>query len=167
MTSAVQADSVHIASPSGSAVWLAALTAFVLWGGLAAGGVWVLLQAWPQLPRASQASAGVLRQQVNVADVRRVLQAPSGPLATKSSPAAVFAPAATIKVLGVVASASGQGAALLQVGKEPPKPYAPGSEVPGLGVVQSVTPQAIRMGARLDGPVTMTLVPPKSNPPQQ
>ena len=146
--------------------WWAAPSAFVLWALLAAGGAWMVLQGWPKLPLVTESSVAWGTEGVRVGDLRRVLQAPAAPSAAKPAGSAAVASSVPVKVLGVIATASGQGAALLQVGQEPPKPYAPGNDVKGVGVVQSVMPQAVRLGASVDGPATMMLVPPKSDPPQ-
>ena len=166
MTFAAQVPSTEAMPKTSASSWWAALSAFVLWALLAAGGAWMVLQGWPKLPPVTESSVVWGTEGVRVGDLRRVLQASAAPGVAKPAGPTTLASNVPVKVLGVIATASGQGAALLQIGQEPPKPYAPGAEVKGVGVVQSVTPQAVRLGASVDGPATLTLVPPKSDPPQ-
>lgn len=152
-------------APRSAVSWPAAFSALLLWAGLAAGGAWLILQGWPQVPQAPNAVSSVGAERVRVGALRQVLQA--APVAASVQPRAQperTAAAAKVRVLGVVATESGQGAALLQVGKAPPQPFPPGAEVPGLGVVQSVSPTAIQIGASRQGTATTTLTPPESKP---
>lgn len=145
--------------PAGS--WAAVLSAFAVWGALSAGAVGVVLQAWPRLPQVSAAPAQAVGATVSVGDLRRLLQAaPLAPVAESRTTASAPPPAA-LKVLGFVANASGQGAALLQVGQSPARPYVAGSAIEPWGVVQSVSPSEIRIGPSLTGSTTLSLVPPK------
>lgn len=145
--------------------WPAAFSALVLWAGLAAGGAWLVLQGWPQLPQAANAVTSVGAERVRVTALQQVLQAaPVAEVAQPQRQPERTAAAAKVRVLGVVATESGQGAALLQVGKAPPQPFPPGAEVPGLGVVQSVSPTAIQIGVSRQGAATTTLTPPEAKP---
>ncbi len=146
--------------------WWAAGSAFVLWGVLAAAGAWLVLQGWPQMPHIAATHAKPASGKVQRSALNQVLQAPAGP-AEPASAKPLPVVGVNVSVVGLVATASGKGAVLLQVGQMPPKPYAPGTEVPGVGVVQAVTSSAVRLGERLDGPTTLTLVPPKTAATQQ
>jgi hypothetical protein len=143
---------------SGGASWPAALSALLMWGGLAGAGVWLVLQGLhPAALPLGDAAGPAPAPAVSQAGLTRVLAAPIEPSPGKAQALAQQA-APDVQVLGVVATPSGAGAALLKLGAEPPKPYAVGASVPGLGVVLSVTPQAIELGEA--GRVTRTLQPP-------
>jgi len=61
------------------------------------------------------------------------------------------------RLWGVMASASGQGAALLSLDGQPPRTFSVGAEVaPGL-VLQAVGPREAMLAASLQGPVILTL----------
>lgn len=146
------------ASPAGGASLLAAVSALMVWGALAAVGTWLVLHGLQAGVRASvDGSTGAPAPVISATQLAKALAAPQAPLPGKVQ-ALVQQATPGIRVLGVVATASGAGAVLLQLGGEPPKPYAVGAEVPGYGIVQSVTPQAVALG---DGDrVSHTLTPP-------
>jgi len=60
---------------------------------------------------------------------------------------------ARIELVGVIASISGQGSALIAVGGQAPKPYRVGQAVGEGLVLQSLSPKRAQLGASLNGPV--------------
>lgn len=146
---------------AGGVSWWAALVAFMLWAVLGTGGAWLILQGWPAVPQVSAGAVASNDDRVGAAALTTLLQAPASDKGTEA-PAFDTSPAAmAVKVLGAVANEAGQGAVLLQVGQAPARPYAPGAEVKGLGVVQAVTSSEVRLGATADGPTLTRLPMPK------
>ena len=130
--------------------WVAGL----LW--LAAGlsaGYWVLLAAGRSpLTPLSVAAAPAL--QVDTPSVARVLgalpevvQAPVVPVVT----------GVQYSLSGVVTANAPDGAALIAVNGQPPRPYRVGASLEGGLVLQSVTRQGARLGASVGGPATIEL----------
>jgi general secretion pathway protein C len=73
--------------------------------------------------------------------------------------------ASQFKLLGVVASPSETGYALIAVGTLPAKPYRVGDAVDETLVLQSVTPRSASLAATRDGPVAQVLeLPPLARP---
>jgi len=64
-------------------------------------------------------------------------------------------------LLGVVADRRQQGAALIAIDGEPPRPYAVGSTLEGGLVLQSVQRHMARLGPSRDGPTTVELLVPE------
>jgi general secretion pathway protein C len=58
---------------------------------------------------------------------------------------------------GVVAVGTARGAALIGIDGQPAQPFRLGAEVVDGMVLQSVTPQQVRLGATVDGPTAVTL----------
>ncbi len=87
-----------------------------------------------------------------VAELSRVLGAPRPALAGAS-----ISPVERFRVIGVIASASGQGVALMSVDKQPPRPFSVGSNVAPGFVLKSVTQRDVSLADSLQGAVTATL----------
>lgn len=131
--------------------WTVAAVTFVLWALVAAGAVY-----WG-LKFSSRAGGPVIvpaPQRVATADpaaVARLLGATPAAAAPTPSLSSRFA------LVGVVASRSHRGAALIAVDGRPPKPYRVGAAVdPGL-VLQSVDARRAVLAASADGPPALTL----------
>ncbi len=60
--------------------------------------------------------------------------------------------AGRIQLVGVIASMSGQGSALIAMDGQPPKPYRVGQAVGEGLVLQSLSPKRAQLGATLHGP---------------
>lgn len=75
--------------------------------------------------------------------------------------AAPATPADRFKVMGVIASASGRGAALIAVDGQAPRAYRVGSELAPGFVLHSVAPSALNLSASPGGNVLVTLPVPK------
>lgn len=89
--------------------------------------------------------------------VARALGAQVAAVQTAAAPA----PAARLQLLGVVVQGRQQGAALIAVDGQPPRPWRVGAEVADGLFLQSIDRQSARLGETRSGPVTMELpVPP-------
>lgn len=132
--------------------WAMAGTTFVLWGLVAASAVYwgMKLGSGSRGVPAATASNGM---------------APIDPLAIArllgSSPSTAAAPAPSVAsrfaLIGVVASASHEGAALIAVDGKPPKPFRVGAPVDEGLVLQSVDARKATLAAKIDGPPAITL----------
>lgn len=128
------------------AVWLLAAGSAVYWGlrvsSVPAGAVAV------PLPPALQAAA-------DPAAVARLLgaAAPSAP----GAPAAAPPQSSRFALVGVVASRSYAGAALISVDGKPAKPFRVGAQVEEGLVLQSVAPRRATLGPEVKGPAAFTL----------
>ena len=87
-----------------------------------------------------------------VAELARVLGAPRPALA-----GAAPGPTERFRVIGVIASASGQGAALMSVDKQPARPFRVGSNIAPGFVLKAVTQREIKLADSVQGEVTATL----------
>ena len=154
----------RLAQPSLSAPGLVpALAAGVLW--LAAGlsaGYWVLL-AWGRSPVTPVAAAPSQPVGSDTAAVARALGA-AAPVVAAEAPAPLAA-SARYRLLGVVDQAGRQGAALIAIDSQPPRPYTLGAALEGGLVLQSVDRLGVKLGASSTGPATveLTLPLPASN----
>ena len=73
--------------------------------------------------------------------------------------------AGRIQLVGVIASMSGQGSALIAMDGQPPKPYRVGQAVGEGLVLQSLSPKRAQLGASLNGPVVREMaLPPGVTP---
>ena len=146
----------RLAQPPLSAPGLAsALTAGVLW--LAAGlsaGYWALL-AWGRSPVTPVAAVAMAPVGSDAAAVARALGA-AAPVAAAEAPAPVAA-AARYRLLGVVDQAGRNGAALIAIDGQPPRPYTVGTVLEGGLVLQSVGRLGAQLGASSAGPATVEL----------
>lgn len=132
-----------------------ALTAGVLW--LAAGlsaGYWALL-AWGRSPVTPVAAVAMAPVGSDAAAVARALGA-AAPVAAAEAPAPVAA-AARYRLLGVVDQAGRNGAALIAIDGQPPRPYTVGAVLEGGLVLQSVGRLGAQLGASSAGPATVEL----------
>ena len=119
---------------------LSGLSAFGVWAATAAGVVYwgFLLTAPPALPIMGLSSPPVLQSQSTLA----VVKALGGAVAATQVPAAK---STQYKLLGVIASGTGQGSALIAVDDQPPKAFRVGQDVTeGLKLV-SLTPRQARL----------------------
>lgn len=134
----------------------ATIAAGVLWlaTGLSAG-YWVL-HLWGSGPVTPVASTGIALPVVDSRNVALALGIGDIP-AVAGAPAAVQPAPTRYVLLGVVADRRQQGAALIAVDGQPPKPYAVGAELEGGVVLQSVGDRTVRLGPTLSGPHTIEL----------
>lgn len=138
------------------------VAAGLLW--LAAGlsaGYWVLL-AWgrsPVTPVSTLAQAPLAADPVAVA---RTL----GAVPSAVAPVGVTAAAPPrYNLLGVVAVGVQDGAALIAVDGQPPRPYWVGASLDGGLVLQAVTRRTVRLGPTLSAPATVELTLPEAATP--
>jgi general secretion pathway protein C len=130
--------------------WVAGLLWLV--AGLGAG-YWVLLAVGrsPVTPPSVAASSAT---EVDSMAVARVLGAVPQAAPT---PAAPVTTGTLYSLSGVVAANAPDGAALIAVNGQPPRPYRVGASLEGGLVLQSVTRRGARLGASVDGPTTVEL----------
>jgi len=136
--------------------WPVALGTTLLWTAAAAAVVfWALKLAAPSdaAPPAAPLAAPLA---VNSDDVARALGAPPASSAAPGPDAG-----GRYVLLGVVADGAQQGAALIQIDGQPPRPFAVGADLGGGYVLQSVDRRAAALGARMDAPTSLTLRMPK------
>ena len=81
------------------------------------------------------------------------------------APALDNAVANPLKLLGIVASPSERGYALIAVGPLPAKPYRVGEAITPTLMLQSVTPRSASLAGSREGPVAQVLELPPLNPP--
>ena len=86
------------------------------------------------------------------AELARVLGAPRPALA-----GVAMNPTERFRAIGVIASASGQGAALISVDKQPARPFLVGSSVAPGFVLKEVAQREVRLADSLQGAVTASL----------
>jgi general secretion pathway protein C len=137
------------------------LAAGVLW--LAAGlsaGYWVLL-AWGRSPVTPVATLAPAPLPADPAAVARTLGAV--PAAVSSGVVAAAPP--RYNLLGVVAVGAKDGAALIAVDGQPPRPYRVGAPLDGGLVLQAVTRRSVRLGPTLEAPATVELSLPETAAP--
>ena len=95
------------------------------------------------------------------ADLESVARA-LGAVSVAEQPAAGPASVARLQLVGVVAQGRGQGAALIAIDGQPPRPWRVGAEVTDGLVLQSLDGRSARLGETRLGPTTMALeVPPQ------
>lgn len=128
----------------------------LLWCAAAASAAWWFLQ-FPQ--GADAGSAPVARQAPGHAQASAQTGSPVGrALGAVVASAAEAAPQASrFQLMGVIASGSGQGSALIGVDGEPPKAYRAGQAVAEGVVLQSLTARQARLGSGTQGPALFTL----------
>ncbi|MBO9513447.1 MAG: hypothetical protein J7549_04955 [Variovorax sp.] len=124
-------------------IWALAAASVVFWG--------LRLTA----PSDAVAPPAVAKAQVepDAAAVAQVLGAVSNRAASVAAPEA----ASRFALLGVVAGADQQGAALIAVDGKPARPFKVGAKVADGFVLQSVTARAASLGASADGDPALTL----------
>jgi general secretion pathway protein C len=141
--------------PSSAPGTVPALAAGALW--LAAGlsaGYWALL-AWGRSPVTPVAAVALAPAGSDAASVARALGA-SAPVATADAPVPVAA-ASRYRLLGVVDQAGRNGAALIAIDSQPPRPYTVGAALEGGLVLQSVNRRGAQLGVSGTGPTTVEL----------
>jgi general secretion pathway protein C len=129
------------------------ITAMLLTTALLCAGYWVRAglsaekkQAVATVPTLVPVVAGT------ATELARLLGAPRPALA---GPA--LSPTERFRVYGVIASASGQGTALVSVDKQPPRPFSVGSGIAPGFVLKSVTQREVRLSDSMQGAVTAVL----------
>jgi len=141
--------------PLASGRW-PALSAGVLW--LAAGlsiGYWVL-QVWGRSPVTSVASVAPPAVRSDAASVARALGAAAPAAAQRENAIQPELIARSHAVPGGGTDIQ-QGAALISMDGQPPRPYAVGAALDGGLVLQAVDRQGARLGPQRDGPTTVQL----------
>ncbi|HEX5738516.1 MAG TPA: type II secretion system protein N, partial [Hydrogenophaga sp.] len=139
------------------------------WPGVAAGVLWLaaglsagywVLQALGRSPVTPFASASMALPVIDTSSVSQALGATLAPVVADNAPPAVVAP--RYDLVGVVSDRRQQGAALIAVDGQPPKPYAVGAELEGGGMVlQSVNGRTVRLGPSMTAPHSMELTLPE------
>ena len=134
------------------------IAAGLLWlvAGLSAG-YWVLL-AWGRSPVTPVSAMAPAQTAAETAAVARTLGAlpasvPAGAVASAAPP--------RYNLLGVVAVGTRDGAALIAVDGQPPRPYRIGAPLDGGLILQSVTRGGARLGPSLEAPTSMELAVPQ------
>lgn len=138
------------------------IAAGLLW--LAAGlsaGYWVL-QVWGRSPVTPVTAMAPTQMVADTAAVARTLGAL--PAAVPSAAVASAAPP-RYNLLGVVAVGTRDGAALIAVDGQPPRPYRVGASLDGGLVLQAVTRRTVRLGPSLEAPSSMELTLPEVTTP--
>lgn len=136
------------------------VAAGVLW--LAAGlsaGYWAL-HAWGRPPVTSLASGSVSLPVVDTSSVAQALGATMSPVIADEGPSAVVA--TRYDLVGVVSDRLQQGAALIAVDGQPPRPYPVGAELEGGMFLQAVSGRTVRLGPSMSAPHSMELSLPAS-----
>ncbi len=133
-----------------------AIVAGVLWAaaGLSAG-YWVL-QAWGRAPATPVDAVAMPLPVADTLGVSLALGARPSPVAS-GEPAAPVAVAIRYSLVGVVSDRRQQGAALIAVDGQPPKPYPVGAELEGGMVLQSVNGRTVRLGPSMQEPHSLEL----------
>lgn len=149
--------------------WWPAAAAGLLW--LAAGlsaGYWILL-AWGRTPVVPVAASAMPLPTADPQLVARALG--SVPAAVAVDPAAPV-PSTRYSLVGLVARSPLQGAALISVDGQAPRPYTVGSTVEGGLVLQEVGRESVKLGPSVSEPASVELTlpeveksPPVENPP--
>jgi general secretion pathway protein C len=135
--------------------WAVAGTSFVLWGLVAASAVyWGLKLAEPSRAGAANPLAASNVPPIDPTAVGRLLGAVPNTAAVAPP---VRSLASRFALVGVVASRSHQGAALIAMDGKPAKPFRVGSTVDEGLVLQSVESRRAILAASADGPPTLTL----------
>lgn len=132
-----------------------AWAAGLLW--LAAGlsaGYWAML-AVGRSPLTPLGVTAPVFNAVDTADVARVLGA--APEAMQPTTGALVT-GTQYRLMGVVAANAPDGAALIAVNGQPPRPYRVGATLEGGLVLQAVTRRGARLGASSDAPVSIELI---------
>lgn len=149
--------SASVLYPAG-ARWPVPLATLVLWALAAASVVfWGLRLAAPAdaAPPPAVASAPAA---VDPVAVGRLLGAVDAPVVAAATPDA----ASRFALLGVIADADGQGAALVAIDGKPARPFRVGAKLGDSFVLQSVGARAATLGADVHGAAAFTLqLPPR------
>ncbi len=134
--------------------WPAASATAGFWALAAASAVfWGLRLSAPPDAIAPPAVASAPAVSVDPALVAQLL----GVLPAQSNVVAAPEAASRFALLGIIADADQQGAALIVVDGKPPRPFRVGAKVVDGYVLQSVSTRSASFGARADGPSAFTL----------
>lgn len=124
-----------------------------VWALVAASAVfWGLRLTQPTAPWVAPPLAQPALQAIDTAAIARLLGA-----ATLDAGSQARAPSTDLILTGIVAGRSGQGAALIAVRGDTPRPYRVGQSVGDGLVLQSVQGRRAILGARMSGPASVTL----------
>jgi len=135
------------------------------WPVVAAGALWLVagltagywtLQALGRSELVPMVAAPVSLPVVDPAAVARALGQPD-PVGGETGSGLALSVSLRYTLLGVVADRRQQGAALIAIDGEPPRPYAVGAALEGGLVLQSVERRTARLGPLADGPTTVEL----------
>jgi general secretion pathway protein C len=134
--------------------WTVAGATFALWALVAASAVyWGLKFTTPSGPAAGPALAARAPAPADPAAVARLLGA--GPVSAAAAPVASLSSRFTL--MGVVASRSNKGAALIAVDGRPAKPFRVGAAIDESLMLQSVEARRATLAASPEGPAVLTL----------
>jgi general secretion pathway protein C len=133
--------------------WSVAGATFALWALVAASAVYWGMKFTTPTGGAGMAVASRNTAQTDPAAIARLLGA--GPAAASTAPVASLS--SRFVLVGVVASASHQGAALIAVDGRPPRPYRVGAALDEGIVLQSVAGRRAVLAASSNGPPVLTL----------
>ena len=134
--------------------WAVAGSTFVLWALVAASAVyWGMKLAAPRAGATMTPVAARTSVPADPAAVARLLGA--SPASVAAAPVASLA--SRFALVGVVASRSNKGAALIAVDGKPAKPFRIGSAVDDRLVLQSVDRRRAVLAESTDGPAVLTL----------
>ena len=126
-------------------LWLLAVGSCVYWG----------LKIAPQASSVDVAAPVRMPPPVDPAAVARLLGA--NPLTTSTTAGVTASLASRLNLLGVVASRSSRGAALIAVDGKPPRPFRVGAAIDEGLVLQAVQGRRATIGATPAGPSVLTL----------
>lgn len=139
--------------------WLPRTLSFVVWALLALSLAYWGLRWDRQASGTAPVAASVAVAAVDTAAVARLLGSPDAAATVAVSTSSRFA------LSGVVArGASHTGAALIAVDGKAPKAYSVGSKIEDGLYLQAVAPRRATLGARAEGPASMTLELPAPSP---
>jgi general secretion pathway protein C len=136
--------------------WAVRLAALVLWGLAAGSCVYWGLKIAPSAPSAAVAAPVRVTPPADPIAVARILGA-SPAISTGAAATPVASLASRFNLLGVVASRSHRGAALIAVDGKPPRPFHVGSLIDTNLVLQAVEGRRATLAASIDGPAVLTL----------
>ena len=151
-----------LADTGRGARWWPAAAAGLLW--LAAGlsaGYWILL-AWGRTPVVPVTAAAM---QLPSADPQTVARALGSVPQAVAAEQAVAVPATRYSLVGLVTRNPLQGAALISVDGQAPRPYTVGAAVEGGLVLQAVGSKTVKLGPSVSEPATVELTLPEAEKP--
>jgi general secretion pathway protein C len=131
-----------------------ALTTFVVWALVAGSAAYWGLKL-SGTPGGSAAAPGAARANAPVDPVAVARLLGASPSAATATPAASVA--SRFALVGVVASSSHQGAALISIDGKPPKPFRVGAAIDEGVMLQSVDARRAVLASGANGPVVATL----------
>jgi general secretion pathway protein C len=136
-------------------LWMPRLAAFAVALLLGASGVYWVLR-WPSSHAMPALPAAQAHDELPLADAAALARLLGE---VKVMQSAVVAPdaASRFRLTGIIASAQGQGVALLSIDGKPAKPYAVGAQMEPGWVLQSVQTRRIALAADAQAPVALRL----------